>query len=137
MLADFHSIYHHQLSVSGASRLVSSLGSLEVPGNRHGTHIKGTTTCTVVVRTAHRCERSSSCLVVRAACGGRVADEAPELEGGERKALEELIGWVLLFTVCTSALLPSAHACGSVESQRRQQRVLGHLQSEGMQMASI
>ena len=36
----------------------------------------------------------SSKLLVHAACGGRVADEAPELEGGERKALEELIGWV-------------------------------------------
>lgn len=29
MLADFHSIYHHQLSVSGASWLVGSLGTLE------------------------------------------------------------------------------------------------------------
>jgi hypothetical protein len=63
-----------------------------------------------------------------------VAGEAPELEGGERKALEELIGWVRL-TRCPKLLrCPLDMPCGSMELQRRRQTVLDTLRERGHAM---
>ena len=89
MLADFHSIYHHQLSVSGILYCTEHLALWSAQWKASCCSYKRNTNTGVGSCTSLKTSPARS---VHAACGGRVADEAPELEGGERKALEELIG---------------------------------------------
>lgn len=109
MLGDVHDVFRDQLAVSGGK--ISTNESVQSNQNEvqrmvrkchRERHSETACHCPAFYRKRFTDRR---CVCYGAAFGDKVAEEAPELEGGERKALEERIGWGLTHNGVDSAYL--------------------------------